>query len=261
MKRHLVAAVLVLGLAALAARADEWNKEWPVSGTAEVHISAGDSSITVEAGSGHGVEANLRTEGWTIGNSGVRVIEHQSGDRIDIEIKEPKTHFNFGNHWAHLTVRVPREVTGYIHTGDGSVKLRGLHGSVRADTGDGSIEADDLDGMLQARSGDGSVHVRGRFDGLQIQTSDGSVDLEALKGSRMKEDWTLHTGDGSVHLALPRDLAANLDVHTGDGSIRMNMDLTVHGQQNEHELRGKLNGGGPQLAVSTGDGSVQIDSI
>lgn len=260
MKRNLIA-ISVLGLAALAARADEWNKEWPVSGTPEVHVSAGDSSITVESASSHNVEAKLITRGWTIGNSGVRVIEHQNGDRIDIEIREPNTHFNFGNHSCHLTVRVPREVTGYIHTGDGSIKLNGLHGSVRADTGDGSIEADDLDGMLQARSGDGSVHVRGRFDGLQVHTSDGSVDLQALKGSRMKEDWSLHTGDGSVRLTLPRDLAADLDVHTGDGAIRTNMELTINGRQSEHELRGKLNGGGPQLAVSTGDGSVQIDSI
>jgi DUF4097 and DUF4098 domain-containing protein YvlB len=254
-------AVSILGLAAVMARADEWNKQWPVHGTPEVHISAGDASITVEAGSNGSVEANLSTRGWTIGDSGIRVIEHQSGDRIDLEIKEPNTRFSFGEHSAHLTVRVPRELAGYIQTGDGSVKLKGLHGSVRADTGDGSIEADDLDGMLQARSGDGSMHLRGRFDGLQVHTSDGSVELKALEGSKMREDWTLQTGDGSVRLELPKDLAANLSLHTGDGSIRMNMDVTVNGHQNEHEVRGKLNGGGPQLAVSTGDGSIQIDSI
>jgi DUF4097 and DUF4098 domain-containing protein YvlB len=254
-------AVSILGLAAVMARADEWNKQWQVHGTPEVHISAGDASIAVEAGSNGSVEANLSTRGWTIGDSGIRVIEHQSGDRIDLEIKEPNTHFSFGEHSAHLTVRVPRKLTGYIHTGDGSVKLKGLHGSVRADTGDGSIEADDLDGMLQARSGDGSMHLRGRFDGLQVHTSDGSVELKALEGSKMRADWTLQTGDGSVRLELPKDLAANLSLHTGDGSIRMNMDVTVNGHQNEHEVRGKLNGGGPQLAVSTGDGSIQIDSI
>jgi DUF4097 and DUF4098 domain-containing protein YvlB len=260
MKRGLVA-VSILGLAAMAAQADEWNKQWPVNGTPEVHISAGDASITVEAGSNHSVEANLSTRGWTIGNSGVRVIEHQNGNRIDLEIKEPNTRHSFGEHSARLTVRVPRDLTGYIHTGDGSVRLTGLHGSVRADTGDGSIQADDLDGMLEARSGDGSVHVRGRFDSLQVHTSDGSVELKALEGSRMKEDWTLQTGDGSVRLTLPRDLAADLNVHTGDGSIRMNMDVIVNGRKDEHEVRGKLNGGGPQLAVRTGDGSVQIDSI
>lgn len=254
-------ALSILGLAAMAARADEWNKQYQVSGTPEVHISAGDAAIVVEAGSGHEVQANLTTRNWKIGDTGIHVIEHQAGDRIDIEIKEPHEHFSFGNRSVRLVVRVPREMTGYVHTGDGSVTLTGLHGSVQADTGDGSIRADDLDGMLQAHTGDGSVHVQGRFDGLQIHTSDGSVELRALQGSKMKEDWKLETGDGSVRLGLPRDLAANLDLHTGDGSIQMNMDVTVSGKLGGHELRGKMNGGGPQLAVRTGDGSIQIDSI
>lgn len=251
----------ILALATVAARADTWNKEWQVSGAPEVHISAGDAAIEVEAGTDHRVDANLTTKGWTIGDSGLRVIEHQSGDRIDIEIRQPATHFSFGNHSARLVVRVPREMSGYIRTGDGSVRLTGLHGSVRADTGDGSIQADDLDGILEAHSGDGSVHVQGRFDGLQIHTSDGSVELRAVQGSRMKEGWTLQTGDGSVRLAVPHDLAANLDLHTGDGSIRLNMDVSVNGKQNDHEVRGKMNGGGPLLAVRTGDGSIQVDSI
>jgi DUF4097 and DUF4098 domain-containing protein YvlB len=222
---------------------------------------AGDSSIRVEAGSSNSVEANLTTRGWSIGDSGVRVIEHQSGNRIDIEIKEPHDHFSFGNHSSRLVVRVPSELTADVHTGDGSIGLRGLHGFIHADTGDGSIEAEELDGTLQARSGDGSIHVRGRFDGMRVHTGDGSVELHAMQGSKMKEDWALESGDGSVNLSVPRDLAADLDVHTGDGSIQTNAEVTVNGKIGQHELRGKLNGGGPQLAVRTGDGSIQINAI
>jgi DUF4097 and DUF4098 domain-containing protein YvlB len=256
------AVVAVLSVTAVtAAHADEWNKRWQVNGAPELHITAGDSSIRVEAGGGNAVEANLTTSGWTIGDSGVRVIEHQSGNRIDIEIKEPHGHFGFGNRSSALVLRVPRQLTGDVHTGDGSIHLRGVHGEIRADTGDGSIEAEDLDGMLEARSGDGSIHIRGRFDGLRVHTGDGSVELHALPGSKMKQDWSLESGDGSLSLSLPRDLAADLDVHTGDGSIQTNAEVTVNGKIGQHDLRGKLNGGGPQLAVRTGDGSVQIDAI
>jgi hypothetical protein len=261
MMNRQLAIVTILGLAAGAARAEEWNKQWTVSGAPEVHITAGDSAIKVEAGASNKVEANLVTRGWAIGESGVQVIEHQSGNRIDIEIKEPHGHFSFGNHSSELLVRVPRELIGDVHTGDGSIGLRGLQGVIRADTGDGSIEAEDLDGRLEARSGDGSIHVRGRFDGLRVHTGDGSVELHALQGSKMKEDWSLESGDGSLNLSLPRDLAADLDVHTGDGSIQTNAEVTVNGRIGKHELRGKLNGGGPQLAVRTGDGSIQISAI
>src|SRR6201999_3538694 len=106
-------------LAHLPAYGDEWNKRWQVSGTPDVHITAGDSAIRVEAGSSGSVEANLTTRGWTIGDSGVRVIEHQTGNRVDIEIREPHEHFSLGNHSSRLVVRVPRELTGDVHTGDG----------------------------------------------------------------------------------------------------------------------------------------------
>ncbi len=260
MKRQLLVFGM-MGFAAAAARAEEWNKQWQVSGAPDVHIIAGDASITVEIGSSGRVEATLKTKGWTVGDSGVRVIDHQDGNRIDIELKEPHDHFSVGNHSASLRVLVPRELTGQIHTGDGSITLRGLHGMIHADTGDGSISAEQLDGTLQARSGDGSVHIEGRFDSIRVHTGDGSVDLHAAQGSRMKEDWSFESGDGSVRLAFPRNLAADLDARTGDGSIQTNAELTVSGKIGQHEVHGKLNGGGPALAIRTGDGSIQIDTI
>ena len=131
---------------------------------------------------------------------------HQDGNRVELEIREPSTHFSFGSRSVEVHLRVPRELTTEVHTGDGSIKLTGLHGFTRVNTGDGSVQADDLDGRLDARSGDGSLHIRGRFDDLKIRTSDGSVDVQAGRGSRMQADWRVETGDGSVHLEVPTRL-------------------------------------------------------
>jgi DUF4097 and DUF4098 domain-containing protein YvlB len=132
---------------------------------------------------------------------------------------------------------------------------------MRVDTGDGSIQGEDLDGMLDAHSGDGSIHVSGRFDNLQLRTQDGSVDVDARRGSRMQSDWHVQTGDGSVRLNVPRDLAADIELHTGDGHIRMNLPVTVSGTQSESEVHGKINGGGPLLTVRTGDGSISVNPL
>jgi hypothetical protein len=51
-----------------------------------------------------------------------------------------------------------------------------------------------------------------------------------------------------------------LELRTGDGHIRLDLPLTVRGTENEHEVRGKLNGGGPLLTVRTGDGSTTVGS-
>jgi hypothetical protein len=52
-----------------------------------------------------------------------------------------------------------------------------------------------------------------------------------------------------------------LELHTGDGHIGVDLPLTVNGTQNEHEVRGKLNGGGPSLTVRTGDGSIHVSAL
>ncbi len=251
----------LLAFAPLTATAEEWNKHWAVGPKPELHIHAGDAAVIVVAGSSNGIDANLITRGWPIGASGVEVTEHQMRNSVEIGIKVPQTHFNVGVHEIRLEVRVPRELTAEIHTGDGSIRLEGLHGTIRANTGDGSIQGEDLDGSLDAQSGDGSLHIAGRFDSLNLHTQDGSVELSAGPGSRMQSDWRVQTGDGSVRLTVPRDLAADVDLHTGDGSIRLEGPaLSVMGTQREREVHGKLNGGGPLFTVRTGDGSITVSS-
>jgi hypothetical protein len=255
-------AVILLGASLLPqAKGEQWSKHWPVGAKPELRIHAGDAAVLVQAGNTDGIDATLITRGWSIGRTGVQVTEHQNGDSVDIDIKVPPMHFNFGDHSIRLEVRVPRELTGDIHTGDGSIKLLGLHGSLRADTGDGSINGQDLDGTLEARTGDGSVHVAGRFDRLQLHTQDGSVELNVQSGSRMQAGWRVETGDGSVRVNLPRDLATDLELRTGDGHFHIDLPISVEGAKSDHELRGKLNGGGPPLVVHTGDGSISIGAV
>jgi hypothetical protein len=261
MKRYLIFGCFALALAASAVEADEWNKHWSVGSNPELHVTAGDAALVVEAVGGDSIDATLTTRGYSIGPSGVRIAEHQVGSRLELEIRKPSMHFDLGDHSIRLELRVPKQLTAYLHTGDGSITLRGVHGSMQVDTGDGSIHGEDIDGALDAHSGDGSVHVSGRFDNLHLRTEDGSVDLDVLRGSRMHSDWRVHTGDGSVRLNLPRDLSADLEVHTGDGHIRMNLPLTVTGMQSGNEVRGKLNGGGPLFTVRTGDGSITLNPL
>ena len=103
------------------------------------------------------------------------------------------------------------------------------------------------------------LHFNGRFDNVQLRTQDGSVELHAQRGSRMGSDWRVQTGDGSVRISLPSDISADLKLHTGDGRISSDVPLSVTELRSEHDIRGKLNGGGPSLSVRTGDGSITVN--
>jgi DUF4097 and DUF4098 domain-containing protein YvlB len=259
LRTTLIAAILTI--ASQCAFGDEWSHRWTVSGKPELHVSTGDASVSVEVGDDRVIEAKVTTVGYTIGPGAVRVDERQTGDKVTIDVKVPTMHWSMGNHNIHLQIRVPRDLVADLHTGDGSITMRGLRGALRADTGDGSIRGEALDGDLDAHTGDGSVHIAGRFDKLQLHTQDGSVDVEAGEGSHMASDWRIQTGDGSVHLRVPRNLAADLEAHTGDGSIHVNLPSVTDRVKEEHMVQSKLNGGGPALLLRTGDGSITVNSL
>jgi hypothetical protein len=276
MKRYLLtAAFTALALSATTTHADDWSKTYSISKRADLNVQTDDGSVSVVTGNSNQIVAKVVTEGYKIGPNDVRIEENQTGDRVTLSVKTP--HMNWSGHRSlKLTVTVPRDLdlelstgdgsvdvqplSGRIHvrTGDGSIRGDGLHGDITLHTGDGSIDAHNLDGTLAADSGDGSIHIGGRFDGLSVNTGDGSVDANAASGSKMTSPWTLHSGDGSIGLSVPQDLKAYVDLKTGDGSIKIDMPLSIEGKIDRSHVQGNLNGGGSELKITSGDGSIHL---
>jgi len=259
----LVASALVLALSS-PAWADEWNKTYPLTGHPDLRVQTTDANIRVETGDQNQIEAHITTERIAIGPEGVTVIEHQTGNSVEIEVHLPHTNWNIGFHRGYrvdLAIRMPREGSVDLRTGDGSIMVSGLKGSIETRTGDGRQDIDSVDGILRATAGDGHIRASGRFDGLEVGTGDGPIELRALSGSAVTSSWRVTAGDGSITLQLPESLAADLNLHTGDGRITLDMPVTVEGQLKHNDIRGKLNGGGNQVTVHTGDGSIHLEKL
>ena len=254
-------AAALCAVAAFPMLADQWSKTFNVGAAPELRIETSDANVTLRAANVSTIEAKVYTSGWRIGPGDVHVMEHQTGDRVEIEVKVPPVHFNLGNRWVKIEVQVPRATKADVHTGDGNIRADGLHGQTRLGTHDGNIDGEGFEGALEANSGDGNIRVRGKFSGLNLRSGDGNIDAEVAAGSHMATGWMVHTGDGGVTLRLPDGFAANLDAHTGDGHITVDLPLTTDGGIHEDSVSGKLNGGGPVLTVRTGDGSVHLTRL
>jgi len=131
-----------------------------------------------------------------------------------------------------------------LATNDGTITVDALKGQIRLHSGDGTISGGSLDGKCEASTKDGQIHLAGRFDALNLRSSDGAVSASAASGSKMSTDWQIQTSDGSVEVALPTDLRANLDASTGDGHISIGLPVTVQGDLSKTHVQGTLNGGG-----------------
>jgi DUF4097 and DUF4098 domain-containing protein YvlB len=264
------------------AHADDWAKTYKLTGRPNLRVTTNDGHVDLYASTGNEIDAHVTTTRWQIGGSGVRIIESQNGNDVNLEVRVPNTFFHFFGE-LHGSVRielhVPREADFDVQTSDGSVTSQAFHGQLRISTGDGNIETngltgnvrlhsgdghirgDGFDGALDADSGGGRIDVTGRFDTLRLQSGDGSVTAEAQSGSKISSDWSIRSGDGSVTLRLPDGLNADLDAHTGDGHIALDFPVTVQGDLSRTTIRGKIGAGGPSLLVHTGDGSIHISKI
>jgi hypothetical protein len=286
MSNRFVVAALALVLPAVAAASpspQHWQKSFTVTGRPAVRVSTNDGSIHVRTGPAGKIDASVRYEehhwGFTSPSREPEVDLHQDGDVVTVTAKEPSIFAMFGGISARLEIEVvvpadcdldvrsgdgsitsEQPLTGKlsVHTGDGSIRVHGASGAVLLSTSDGRISADQLDGTVSARSGDGAVQLSGRFDRLEVHASDGRVDVEAVRGSKVVDDWRIESADGPVTVRIPRDLAAELEASTGDGRLQFDLPVTVSGPLNHHSIHGLLNGGGPLLRVRTQDGSLRL---
>src|ERR1700687_5670277 len=219
MKRLSLVILAASVVAVLPAHADEWSKTYNVTGKAELRIETPDANIRVTTWDQNTIEAKVITARYKIGEGGIRVEEHQTGDSVEIEVRYPHHNFNveWGQHKVDIIVQMPREGRVNLRTGDGKIDIAGLKGEMDLHSGDGS---ENLEG------GDGKLHAS--------------------------------SGDVNVSLEIPSDLSADVSLHTSDGHIDLDMPITTEGKIRQNEVHGKLNGGGRLLTIRTGDGSIHL---
>jgi DUF4097 and DUF4098 domain-containing protein YvlB len=282
-----VAAVVIAGpaclqITGLAQFVDREEKRFTVSGKPSVSVSTFDGSIDIRASDRQEVLVTIERHASSKEEADrMEIHADQSGDRIVVDVRMPKTAHVFGlnrSASARLIVTVPSSSDVEAHSGDGSIDIervtgtldlrsgdgavdgRNLGGSVKVHTGDGSIKLVGVTGALDADTGDGSINAEGKFSSVRARSGDGSVTIRAAAGSTASDEWTISTGDGSVLLEVPEGFGGELDAHTGDGGIDVRdiMVSNVTGRISRDTVRGRLGNGGAAVKLRTGDGTITL---
>ena len=280
--RFACAALLVVPAAAATAQSDTaWNKTYPLTGSPSLALEIGDSALSVHAcGDCREVRIHVTMEGAKL--SQYILTEDQSGNRVHFSFKE-KPYIGLHLSW-HNSVRVdvetPAQVTLDARTGDGSLHITGLRGSITTQSGDGAQTLEDVAGTLRLRGADGAIRVQratgtlearvtdgaldvsGAFTVLNLRSTNGALRVDLAEGSRLNAPSYIHGQDGSVSIHLPHVFPAEIDVETNDGSVHNTLPLAVQNPNSDdssnHSIHGKLDGGGAPLSIHTTDGSISL---
>jgi hypothetical protein len=142
---------------------------------------------------------------------------------------------------VEFVVRVPAGVRFEGHTVNGNVKAESLRSDVRATTVNGSVDIQ-THGFAQANTVNGSIACR-------------------LGQSQLRSDVHFETVNGNIVLEMPAGLNAEFRASTVNGRIDSDFPIMVTGQISRRSLRGTIGTGGPELRVSTVNGSVRLRQI
>jgi DUF4097 and DUF4098 domain-containing protein YvlB len=219
----------------------------------------------------------------------------QDGDTVEIRADHPrKFHLfkkdPFNDLQVAYTVAIPSRFNVDLHTAGGSLKigelhgtvlaktaggpitLAGVHGSANLHTAGGNLKIGRVSGDLIARTSGGGITIDAATGSIDAQTAGGPIEVRDAKGpvhastsggsvsasftAQPNSKSSLTTSGGPVSVTLPQDVALSVTARTSGGSIHSDFA----GDWNKHHTSfvGPINGGGPELVLSTAGGNIRI---
>ncbi len=187
-------------------------------------------------------------------------------------------------------------LTGKInaHTSGGDLKFSLIHGPVKADTDGGEIEVLGCDGAIDIETSGGRIETNGgsgilhaitaggpikveNFNGdAKVESSGGQLALANVRGKLDAEtaggfisaklsspvlgDVRLETSAGAIEVIVPSDAGLTINAETSVGSVRSDLPIASRTRTDNDTLEGTINGGGKQLHLRSGAGSISIKS-
>ena len=245
------------------------ERTFEVGDASSLEIDNFAGAVTVRAVEGDAIEV-VATK---------RVRRRSDLDRIEVNmtersgglVVETERPFGMSNVSVQLEITAPVGTRLDLHTGSGSVTVRGLSGTVKVDTGSGSVtvadvtgdvdahsgsgsvEISDVNGAIDARSGSGSLEVHGATGPVRLNTGSGSIEYQGMPTG----DCHFRTGSGRIVLTLPADLNMEVDLHTGSGDI--DVDFDVDGRVSKGDVKGVIGSGKEgKIYAHTGSGSIDL---
>ncbi|MEO7368144.1 MAG: DUF4097 family beta strand repeat-containing protein [Gemmatimonadaceae bacterium] len=169
--------------------------------------------------------------------------DDDDNDRRDVQVR--------------FTVSVPNGVRLSAGTVNGEMRVRDLSSDVRASTVNGRVEVRNVGGEVHATTVNGPVSVTTRTGPVNASTVNGDIDVRMAELQKEGE-MNFHTVNGSVTVATPSSLNANVSLDTMHGSISSDFPVQLSGRFGPRHAEGVVGRGGRMIKLRTLNGSVEL---
>ncbi|HKN23265.1 MAG TPA: DUF4097 family beta strand repeat-containing protein [Candidatus Acidoferrum sp.] len=203
------------------------------------------------------VNGTVRIEGWDKDEVEVRAIkttpEKQSLlDLVTIDIDAKPDALSVSTRYPQqegvevavdYVIHVPRHVQlNHVNNINGTVRVFSSESLGELRTVNGNIEVYESSGNMHAHTTNGNVYVELKHAGD--------------RGGAFAE-----TTNGSVLLAIPVDLPAELEARCMNGSFSSELPLVIKGAAQPRTVRGQLGHGGAPIHLGTVNGTIRVVAL
>jgi len=173
-----------------------------------------------------------------------------------------------------VIVKVPERYSVDFSNGAGNVDIVDVEGLIEGRTGAGNIVLDGVRGIVEISSGAGDIEIAGDLERVEVSTGAGDINLHGLQGAieastgagdifaeiinQPDQDSELRSGAGNVTVYLADDISVYVDATASLGSADCDFPLKVKKKWLKKSFSGEINGGGPELRMYAGVGSVTL---
>jgi hypothetical protein len=203
------------------------------------------------------VNGSVRIEGWDKNEIEVRAVkstpdEQSLLDLVAIEIEASPNGVSISTRYPQqegvevavdYVVRVPRHVQlNHVNNINGTVRIFSSEALGDLHTVNGNIEVYESSGNVHAHTTNGNIYVE-------------------LKHPADAHGAFAETTNGSVLLAVPVDLPAELEARCMNGSFSSELPMVMRGAAQPRTVHGQLGHGGAPIHLGTVNGTIRVVAL
>lgn len=266
---------------------EEVERSFPIEDGQEILVRSRNGGVTYGHWEGDEVIVRATKESslslipglstWIANRSKIDISSDRSG--IKAVHMAPVGWFFTGNLQVHFHVLVPEEWEGRIslHTSNGRITARDIHGEAHLRTSNGPIVVERQSGKLEANTSNGRIELNDVYGVVQADTSNGPI---RVRGGSLAESGRIRTSNGAIELSAKLEEGANYEVRTSNGRVTLtliepdvdveirtsNGDIDLDAELAVREfgrsrLAGRIGQGSARLNVRTSNGDVSLAAV
>jgi hypothetical protein len=243
------------------AGAQDFQKTYAIGAGGSVSIKNVSGDVIVKGYDGQGVSVAVYKEGRD--RDKVEVEDLSSGNRVELNARyEQNCNCDAS---LRFEVSVPRAGNfdiDRVSTASGNIQVTGINGRVGAQTASGNVLVDSITGDVDASTASGDVRVKNVAGSVNARSASGDVEAEIV---RLEGNGNLkfNTASGDVHVTLPANADANVEMSSFSGTINTDFPIEVRKRDNGpgSEAVGRLGSGSRSIRISSASGNVSLSRL